>query len=63
MDEKRMEFLIMCGFKEQVDRVKAGCCPTCGIKIDVAQFTNSKSRKEFDISGMCQTCQDRFFGK
>jgi hypothetical protein len=34
-------------------------CPTCGEKI--GEFRNDLSRKEFDISFMCQECQDSAF--
>lgn len=36
-------------------------CPTCGKKI--GEFRNALSQKEFQISGMCQKCQDSVFGK
>lgn len=48
-------------FPEQVARQKAGLCPTCGGKI--TEFRNTISQKEFEISGMCQKCQDEVFGE
>lgn len=36
-------------------------CPTCGKPI--GEFRDDLSRKEFEISGMCQECQDSVFGK
>ena len=34
-------------------------CITCGEPAD--NFTDELSRKEFQISAMCQTCQDNIF--
>ena len=49
-------------FPEERERVKAGKCPFCGKEIDPdTEFRDEKSRKEFDISGMCQKCQDELF--
>lgn len=36
-------------------------CPTCGG--DVGGFRDSLSRREYSISGMCQDCQDKVFGR
>jgi predicted amidophosphoribosyltransferase len=49
------------GFGEQVDRMEKGICTTCGE--EVGEFRNSCSQREYNISGMCQKCQDRIFGK
>lgn len=38
---------------------RAGKCATCGG--EVGEFRDEVSRKEFTISGMCQTCQDDVF--
>jgi len=35
-------------------------CATCGKVAD--KFTDELSRKEFQISAMCQTCQDNVYG-
>lgn len=40
-------------------RLDAGQCPTCGNEIGI--FRDRLSEKEFEISGMCQTCQDVTF--
>jgi len=37
-------------------------CVTCGATVPPESFRDDLSRKEFTISGMCQTCQDRVFG-
>ena len=49
------------GFSEEVDRVEAGNCPFCGRQVDGGSFRDELSRKEFRISGLCQSCQDGFF--
>jgi len=60
MNEKIMRNL---GFGKQVDDVKKSKCPICGKKIDpTVEFKDPLSRKEYDISGMCQDCQDKIFG-
>jgi len=49
-----------------VDRVKTiseGYCATCDTTGIVAtSFRDDISRKEYSISGMCQSCQDDVFG-
>jgi len=35
-------------------------CPMC--RNPVGEFRDSLSRKEYEISGMCQKCQDGVFG-
>lgn len=37
-------------------------CPSCGRPIDLTQFRNEISQREYQLSGFCQQCQDRFFG-
>lgn len=38
-------------------------CPNCGQRVDENVFQNELSRKEFDVSGLCQKCQDKVFGR
>jgi hypothetical protein len=49
-----------------VDRVKTiteGYCVSCDTTGIVAtSFRDDISKKEYSISGMCQSCQDDFFG-
>ena len=35
-------------------------CPTC--QKELTEFRNRLSKKEYEISGMCQECQDKVFG-
>ena len=33
----------------------------CGRPVNALDFTDALSAKEYQISGLCQTCQDAFF--
>lgn len=44
------------GQKKDIDK---GTCPWC--KNPVGEFKDTKSEKEYGISGLCQNCQDDFF--
>ena len=50
------------GFGNMVELVEAGKCPLCEKPIKQEDFRNELSRREFRISGICQECQDDFFG-
>lgn len=42
---------------------EAGLCSMCGkVTGDTQDFRDSLSRTEYEISGMCQSCQDEVFG-
>ena len=41
---------------------KEGVCVTCGNKIKMEDFKDKLSIKEYEISGLCQKCQDDTFG-
>lgn len=46
-----------------IDRIKSiqsDLCVQC--EKEAKEFRNDISRKEYRISGMCQNCQDEFFG-
>lgn len=38
-----------------------GKCPTCGAFVTVKSFRDELSFQEFNISGLCQKCQDKVF--
>ncbi len=38
-----------------------GICISCGRKAD--HFTDASLKLEFEISGLCETCQNKYFGK
>ena len=44
----------------EASRIEMGLCPTCGGPVH--PFRDALSEKEFKISGMCQSCQDKVFG-
>jgi len=44
--------------KESIESKKCVMCPE---EVDLDSFKDELSLKEFHISGMCQTCQDKFF--
>lgn len=41
--------------------VAMGKCPMCHEDIDENEFKNELSKKEYTISGLCETCQDELF--
>jgi hypothetical protein len=45
------------------ERIRAGNCPLCGNPIDETEFRDELSRKEFELSHMCQKCQDDAFAE
>ena len=51
------------GLGEEVDAVEAGKCPFCKQKIVKGSFRDALSEKEFQISGLCQKCQDETFSE
>lgn len=42
--------------------VALGLCPFCQKKVYEKDFRDALSRKEYGISGICQSCQDEVFG-
>ena len=54
--------LQLAGFGEGVKVVERGDCPLCKRKVNKDEFRDELSRKEFEISGLCQLCQDEIFG-
>lgn len=51
------------GFGKEATRAEQGLCPFCALPADEMTFIDDLSRKEFAISGLCQHCQDKTFGK
>lgn len=49
------------GFEEEIVLVKESRCPFCQNVVDM-NFRDSLSEREYQISGLCQKCQDKFFG-
>ena len=50
------------GFKKEVENVEIGICPFCTNPISKDEFRDELSLKEYQISGLCQNCQDEMFG-
>jgi hypothetical protein len=55
------ELLKQNGFELEVKLVEHCYCPICGVDCTVENFGDDSSQKEFEISGMCQSCQDKIF--
>ena len=55
------EILEKLGFTKEMALVENRQCPLCEATINVNDFKDELSLKEFIISGMCQKCQDRIF--
>lgn len=50
------------GFGEEMKRIENRRCPICNNPINTNEFRDELSLKEFIISGMCMSCQDKIFG-
>ena len=62
MKEFTKQLLEAFGFNDQLENAKAGKCAWCGSdKVKPEDFKDEISKKEFQISGFCQKCQDETF--
>lgn len=48
-------------FPEQYARKQMRICPFCDNAISIGDFRDPISLREYEISGLCQTCQDGIF--
>jgi hypothetical protein len=55
------KILLELGMTEKLYLIQNNCCPFCKEKIDIKSFKDSLSVKEYEISGLCQNCQDKIF--
>lgn len=55
------EIMRKMGFGKEVDRKNRGLCATCEKPVDEADLRDEPSRREFEISGLCQACQDEMW--
>ena len=55
------EIMKQAGFEKEVEKVEEGKCPFCNTIINLSDFTDPLSLKEFKISGLCQSCQNTVF--
>ena len=46
--------------RKRVDSIKSDICSWCGKP--ATEFRDALSKKEQNISGFCQSCQDKAFG-
>ena len=51
------------GFEKAVELVEENKCPVCKKTIDMKSFADELSIAEYNLSGMCQACQDSIFGE
>ena len=49
------------GFQINLDLIKEGKCPWCKKEINFKDFKSKKFKKDFTLTGLCQSCQDDFF--
>lgn len=62
LDDPRLEARVQEASKQFVKHLKANNCPLCGEIVDMKAFRDEISRKEFELSHICQKCQDQTFG-
>lgn len=48
-------------FPDEMKNVEKGICPFCEKPVKEEDFKNEISKREFELSGMCQKCQDNLF--
>lgn len=46
---------------DRAEKIAQGKCATCGKPIKEEDFADDLSKREYEISGMCQKCQDEVF--
>jgi len=51
------------GFTRELERVAEGRCPFCNKVVTTESFRDKLSKREWEISGICQTCQDDLWSK
>lgn len=61
--KKVLDDLTKKGFgKSKTECAEQNICVFCHNKVEMEDFRDKLSRKEYDISGLCQKCQDDTFG-
>lgn len=61
--EECVRDLVESGFEMSAARIAFGRCTLCGQKVYINEFVDELSRREYKVSGMCQSCQDDVFGR
>lgn len=57
---------VLRGLASMMQARKQGVCPFCREPVDPNDpnsFRDELSKREYKISGLCQKCQDDFFGR
>lgn len=54
--------MLAAGFGEEVALVNECKCPFCEKPINMSDFRTELDKREYQISGLCQSCQDEMFG-
>ncbi|KKL85636.1 hypothetical protein LCGC14_1952760 [marine sediment metagenome] len=49
--------------RSRTSSIKSDTCVACGAKAPPESFKDALSKKEYSISGMCQSCQDVAFAE
>ena len=60
-DPVKRELLIKAGLGDMVKDAMFGICPLCRKPASIEDCKDDLSRKEFEIAGICQKCQDEVF--
>jgi len=55
------EIMKKVGFVKELEQIEMGNCPLCHNKVEAKDFEDELSVKEFKISGICQSCQDKIW--
>jgi len=55
------DIMRLAGFEKEVKLVENNKCPFCGHLVIRTDFEDKLSIREFEISGLCQYCQDNTF--
>lgn len=53
--------LIKIPITQKIRIAPEGVCPFCGKEVNMDEFKDTASKDEFELSGLCQSCQDDFF--
>jgi len=57
------EIMKAMGFEREVRMAEEGLCPFCGKEVNIDDFRDKISLKDFGVTGLCQGCQDKTYGE
>lgn len=55
------DIMMQMGYNRELIAIDNGLCPFCNKPVKESDLKDALSTKEFNISGLCQKCQDGFF--